>query len=264
MQDAKITVDNTPYNNTNMTNGKICFATEDSNSTKDNDCNMLSHSHNHSHTVTVPKSIPIVKDIIGTFVKWSDGNNANSRNVNLTNNSIELYALYKTEYYLEVNPDPTNKSLFGGDITGGSDWYAANSEAHFWADPLPGLLNTFDRWGDDFSEDTTSGSIIMDGPKTITAIWKVDWAAVGAVIAVFAVAVSIFIGIHEFRHRTRDKTPEGQKNTDASSKLSITLTVDKQLLEKAKEKNVYTLKLCEEEVRENLAKKDEETDKKKE
>ena len=84
---------------------------------------------------------------------------------------------YVTQYYLRVESErgPTK----------GSGWYDAGMHAVFSVeDHVPGptgvdyllipwrVTFTFDHWTGDISSPTPSGSVEMDGPKTVTATWR--------------------------------------------------------------------------------------------
>lgn len=87
---------------------------------------------------------------------------------------VILTAHYDTEYYLTVNSD------YG--ITNGSGWYAAGSivYAGLDADIVSGITGqrfVFQSWTGDASgtNHTQSDSIIMNGPRSATAIWDTEY-----------------------------------------------------------------------------------------
>jgi hypothetical protein len=160
----------------------------------------LSFQPNTVRTVEIPEFIafPSNENIRAVFVNWSDGSyhavsgdytdNINKtivRQVNLTKD-IELYAIYKTQYYLDIvssfdnNPD-------------GEGWHDSGSTVPFSVEPMAAALtlNTFDRWDGDFSGTNAYSSIDMNSPKTVTAHWKFDLALVGGTTAAVLGVISI-------------------------------------------------------------------------
>jgi hypothetical protein len=80
---------------------------------------------NSSYSVEVDKTIDLVPNSIrAVFVTWTDGLSSNKRNITLFHDE-DLYAIYKTQYYLTVG------STLPGKNTNGTDWYYAGTEAPF-------------------------------------------------------------------------------------------------------------------------------------
>ncbi len=73
---------------------------------------------------------------------------------------------WQLQYQLTVN------SAYGS--VHGAGWYGNGTTAAFNVSPPsdPGVRYTFQGWTGDFSATTPSGSLIMDGPKTVTANWS--------------------------------------------------------------------------------------------
>lgn len=150
--------------------------------------------YNHTYSVKIPTDIPLVKDKIrANFVNWSDGENSAKksfveRQVTLDKNK-ELYALYKTQYKLEVNSSDSDVH------TEGTGWYDSGNQADFLAAEvgLASLLRKFDRWTGDISDKTTqsSGSLNMDGPKIITAHFENDFTYLAIIIGTVAGVATI-------------------------------------------------------------------------
>jgi hypothetical protein len=136
---------------------------------------------NSAYTVEVNKTIDLSpNNIRAVFVTWTDGVTSNTRNITLSHDE-NLYALYKTQYHLTVG------SAMKGNNTYGTDWYFAGSEAPFSVNSYAGSssLSSFDHWaGDVPSGEATalSGSLTMDDPKEIVAIWRPDYGIIGTII----------------------------------------------------------------------------------
>lgn len=138
------------------------------------------------HSVSVPYIVNIVPNKIrAIFWRWTDGQRSYNRTVDVASNTaMDLFALYKTQYYLSV------RSALTGTNTTGSGWYDAGSEAPFAINQGPNflLLQSFDHWNWDARPGTatmntvTAGSIIMNGPTKITAIWKFDYTYLAVIV----------------------------------------------------------------------------------
>jgi hypothetical protein len=138
------------------------------------------------HTASVSHIVNIVPDKIrAVFWRWSDGQGSYTRAVDIASNTtMNLFALYKTQYYLSVT------SALTGTTTTGSGWYDAGSEAPFAVNQGPNffLLQSFDHWNWDARPGTTTmntvtaGSLVMDGPTKITAQWKFDYTYLAIII----------------------------------------------------------------------------------
>lgn len=107
-------------------------------------------------------------------------------------------AEYKTQYKLTVN------SEYG--ITTGSGWYDAGSTAEFSVTatvPESGVMGSlgvkyvFKSWTGDSSETTPQATVLMNSPKTVTALWTKDdtqfYTLVGAVAAIVIALIVILI-----------------------------------------------------------------------
>ena len=115
------------------------------------------------------------------------------------NSNVALFARYKTQYFLDVN-----STLGARSDPEGSGWYDGGTEAKYSVDPSAGFwtLQSFDRWVGDVSGTNTSpsGSISMDGPKKITALWKFDFGYLGAILGAGTAALTIFGTVHARKH----------------------------------------------------------------
>jgi hypothetical protein len=125
-----------------------------------------------------------------------DGLGTNKRNITLFHDE-DLYAIYKTQYHLTVG------STVKGHNTNGTDWYNAGSEAPFSVNPSIGSrLLSFDHWTGDIPSGqvaAVSGSLTMDNPKKIIALWKPDYGIIGTVIGAISGILGILTVISKFR-----------------------------------------------------------------
>lgn len=164
-----------PYSNcTGMENKKVCEL-----------------PINSTYAVEVNKTINLVPNSIRAFfVTWTDGLSTNIRNITLFHDE-DLYAIYKTQYHLTVGSSIKNND------TSGTGWYYAGSEAPFSANSATGSIRllSFDHWtGDIPSGQVTAnpGSLTMDNPKKIIALWKPDYGIIGTIIGILSGTIAIF------------------------------------------------------------------------
>jgi uncharacterized repeat protein (TIGR02543 family) len=131
------------------------------------------------------------------FVQWNDGSTSNSRSVTAIQDAT-ITASYKTQYMLTVISDVGSPQ--------GTGWYDAGTQAAFSVSTQqsePGLLGAlggrvmFQGWSGDSKATSSSTTITMDGPKTVTAMWTADntlpYAVIGGIIAALVVAVALIM-----------------------------------------------------------------------
>jgi hypothetical protein len=154
------------------------------------------------HTVSVSHIVNIVPDKIrAVFWRWSDGQGSYNRTVAVASNTtMDLFALYKTQYYLSV------RSSLAGTNTTGSGWYDAGSEAPFAVNQGPNffLLQSFDHWNWDARPGTATmstvaaGSLAMNGPTKITALWKFDYTYLAIIVGLITGMGAILTTLRKF------------------------------------------------------------------
>jgi hypothetical protein len=98
---------------------------------------------------------------------------AQSGTITIASGGGSVVGNYGTQFYLTVD------SPYG--TTDGEGWYDAGTNAYAVVDPLivpgdTGVQYVFTNWSDDASGTTSpSDPILMDGPKTATAVWKTQY-----------------------------------------------------------------------------------------
>jgi len=158
-----------------------------------------------SHMVELPKEIELAPGTQAVFEKWSDGDTSNPRQLTLANDA-ELTAIYKIRYLLVVNSEIGSPQ--------GGDWYDAGEKAAFSVTSpvtesgimgILGAKTVFDHWSGDSTASAPAATITMDGPKTVTAIWKTDYTQ--AYIALGAIAAVLILAIVSVAVLMRRRTP---------------------------------------------------------
>lgn len=94
-------------------------------------------------------------------------------------------------------------------LTSGSGWYEAGSIASFAvsATLLPergimgmlGVKNIFDRWGGDSTAASPNATIVMDSPKTVTAVWSKDYTQFYAIAGISIAAIVLMVALAIYR-----------------------------------------------------------------
>jgi len=97
--------------------------------------------------------------------------------------------LYETEYYLKVVSEY--------EATKGEGWYKAGSVATFsvttpFSGPW-GIQYQLKQWTGDFEGSSATGTILMNGPKEVTALWTTDYTPFYTFLAIVTGATAIVI-----------------------------------------------------------------------
>ena len=132
-----------------------------------------------THTFSVDK---YVQGEVGTRFYCS----ANSTSA--SGESFHVF-LYETEYYLKVF------SEYGA--AKGEGWYRAGSVATFSVTtPFSGqwgIQHLLKQWTGNFEGSSATGTILMNGPKEVTALWTTDYTPFYTFVAIVAGAITIVI-----------------------------------------------------------------------
>jgi hypothetical protein len=163
---------------------------------------------------------PIVSGAQGTqyvFQGWTiDGVPASGSTLSITmDNPHSVVAQYKTQYLLTVS------SEYG--TPQGAGWYDAESSATISVTPRVdtsyGVSQVFDRWTGDFQSTEPTGTIKMDSPSTVVAVWRTDSTVLYATIAA-AIGGALVLGIGLVAIAiSRNRRGKANSNATASSRV---------------------------------------------
>lgn len=122
-----------------------------------------------THTIELIDTMVTVGPTRYIFNSWVEAITSTENPIKIMVTSpTTLTATFKSQHYLGVN------SKWG--TISGEGWYDAGTTATFSvASPVSGGIGTryvFTRWSGDSTATTTSATILMDSPKTVTASWK--------------------------------------------------------------------------------------------
>jgi hypothetical protein len=156
------------------------------------------------HTVAVPQLVNVTQSTRLKFDHWSDGYPSTLRTIVVTDFAT-LQADYITQNLLTLIGVQDNSTV--------STWYDASSNATFSTIqyvPMSGGLGElsprllFLGWYENgqLVTDSPTGRISMDRPRTLTAVWQVDFSEpVEVVLGILTVAIIAFLLVRR-RNRT--------------------------------------------------------------
>jgi len=149
----------------------------------------------------VPQLVNVSQSTRLRFDHWSDGYPSPLRSI-LVTNPTTLQADYLTQNLLTLIGGQGNATV--------SSWYDANKNATFSAaqsEPMSGALGVrllFQGWYENGQLLTNSlaGTISMDKPHTLTALWRVDYSIPAAImLGIIAVLIIAYLLVQR-RNRT--------------------------------------------------------------
>jgi len=152
------------------------------------------------YSISVPETIPISNGTRAGFVDWDDQSNSSTRLVSVGNN-LTLKANYRIQHELYVY------SPFGT-VTGGG-WYFQNTDATITVIPTSVPLNgfsgwlggrdVFDHWSGACNTTTSQCDVLLDSPKSATAVWRVDWTLTMILAVTLAVSAACVAALRRKR-----------------------------------------------------------------
>jgi len=119
-----------------------------------------------SHTMTVPQVVNVGNGIRYRFTGWNDGDTSTTKTVS----KGSFTANYQKEHQLTII------SAVNG--TQGAGWYKDGTTTSFSATQnitLPDAKHYFTGWSGDFTGTSSSGSLVINAPKTVTANWRNEY-----------------------------------------------------------------------------------------
>lgn len=139
------------------------------------------------------------------FLGWKgDVDSSATSGTVLMNSPKTINVIWKKMYYLAVN------STYG--TANGTGWYDSDAEAKFSVSPTtvqaPGILGIFGGqmefkgWQGDSNPTAASGTIIINGPKSVTAVWNANFVQSYVILGVILVAV-IAVALYVLRKRMK-------------------------------------------------------------
>jgi len=137
------------------------------------------------------------------FIGWSDGLEDNSRTLYFKEELIELDAIYKVQYYLEI--------ISGYGCITGSGWYDKGAEVTVKVQPIIGFLieRHFVEWivdeGTPNEYRTTNRTLIimMNAPHKVKALWRTSYNYSQIIILILVTVASLTVAFLIYQKRKR-------------------------------------------------------------
>jgi M6 family metalloprotease-like protein len=122
-------------------------------------------------TVEIQPAVDSSTGVRELFVKWSDGNAQNPRQLTVTSDTT-LTAIYNTQYLLTVNQN--------GGTTSPSGWYDAYTVVQVTATSPSNVIDktsrlVFTNWSGDYNSESTSTTLTMTRPFAVSANWRTQY-----------------------------------------------------------------------------------------
>jgi hypothetical protein len=165
------------------------------------------NSGNSARTSQAPQTLPGAAGVQYVFQNWAaDGVTEAGNQITITMNGPHTaVAQYKTQYLLTVN-SPNGNPQGGG-------YYDSGTTAQFSVTSPVGYLiqQVFVQWQGDFTGTSPQGSITMDGPKTINAVWSTSYTNLYIVSGTVAALIVIAAGFGMHRRKPSVPTDTGEQ-----------------------------------------------------
>jgi len=155
------------------------------------------------YNVSVPEVITEGEGARAVFHGWSDNLHETRRVITVEGNTT-LRLNYEMQYKIDVFSPYA--------LTNGSAWYTQNTQAVLSVRPtevakldLLGQLGAryiFDHWAGDCTTSKPECTIIVDGPKAVTAVWREDYTVPTVVLVLLAAGVTVLLGLFVRRRKT--------------------------------------------------------------
>jgi hypothetical protein len=192
-----------------------------------------------AQTSQAPENITGPPGVQYAFQNWSiDGTPQTGIQVTVTMNGPHTaVATYTTQYLLTVNsPGGLGNPQGGG-------YYDAGSTAKFSVTSPVGYLiqQVFVQWQGDYTGTSAQGSITMDGPHVVNAVWSTSYLPL---IAVIIVAVAIVGGLLFWRSRHRPPPETKPTPTTTTTALSAAVGIGAVKCDKCGTENAADQKFC--------------------
>ncbi len=161
------------------------------------------------HNITVPNIAQIDATTREVFDHWGDDGSTDPFRIILIVNDTNLEAVFVTQHLLTIEgPQPSSE---------GAGWYDASAVATFSVqavEPMSGPLGLlggklkFQAWYENGTllTDQTTGTITMNTPHTITAVWQTDYLLPAAILVGIIILLAFAYLVAHRRRRTPKKT----------------------------------------------------------
>jgi len=177
------------------------------------------------HSLGVPQQLQLGNDKRLVFTGWSDGLSSNPRDIFITEN-MSVQPIYMTQYLLTVTS--------GMSVVAGAGWYQEGKIAQFGISTTDedsssffGLFtdsSKFIGWSGDSTSPEPINTILMDGPKTVSAQWVHSSTILNLNgLSVIFIVASLGLGLRAWRLLSRHRFTSLGKSRIIRSLVVISL-----------------------------------------
>jgi hypothetical protein len=162
-----------------------------------------------TYAISVPEAVPLSNITRTVFVGWNDNVREANRTVTIREN-MRLHANYRMQYSLIVSSPYAS--------TNGSGWYFEGTNASLSVNPdtVPaggiagtlGIRHIFDHWTLSCTDSESKCVVIMNSPKSATAVWRDDYTMT---IALSAAILAIAFAAIMLALRRRKSAPKNSE-----------------------------------------------------
>jgi hypothetical protein len=150
-----------------------------------------------SHKITVPSMVDVSPGTRLVFTGWNDGSSDPTRTV-VADKPSTFVAQFKRQHRL------TLFSSYGNPV--GSGWYDEGQSVNVHVESTYIFVLIFDSWSVDVQSDNPDVTVTMDGPKTLQANWRVDYARTAILVSIVALVAVVFFVSQRRRARLLGRT----------------------------------------------------------
>jgi hypothetical protein len=181
--------------------------------------------------ISVPTRVELGNQTSLIFSSWQDGSNSTQRTLILTGDTI-ITASYRTQYLLRVSSVvPAYSYSAWKDAGSNVSLYASSTVPLGWPLGSLGVHYVFEGWSGSARSSANALNFTMDGPKTITANYYVDYTML---VIPAIVAVGVIGGIILSVARRRAAAEPAPVEEEAVSEDQVEQSSEKTVEEEAK------------------------------
>ena len=146
-------------------------------------------NYGSTHTVNAQSMVSVSPGIRLSFRSWNDGSKELTRRITIDDPANYL-ATYKRQYELTLS------SQYGKPT--GSGWYDQGGTADVHVDSSYLFVFVFRGWTGDQQSNSPDMKVTMNGPKSLQANWRLDYARLTMLLAIIA---AVIISVLVYRRR---------------------------------------------------------------
>jgi hypothetical protein len=175
-----------------------------------------------NYEISIPPMVELQNSTRLIFVEWQDGVTGSQRTFLLDGDS-NIVATFRTEYLLQVGSAAPGIANSTWKDAGSTVTLSANATVPLGGPLSPlGLIYTFKGWAGDVQSAANQVSVTMNGPKTVTANYALDYTplAIPTIIIVAVLSSVLFLLV---RRRSAKKPTQSDREPGAAEQVEETV-----------------------------------------